>query len=183
MEKKLESVGSKLVPISDSLVDAIRADDRPARPSKDVTTHSFAGQSRASKIKQVQDFLASGNYDGTVFTALDEIAWLLNLRGSDIHCCPVFFAFCIVTLDKTILYTNNRLPAEILDEQSVEVREYDRIKHDLQNKFRGQRFVIDKNLTNLSIVKALGEVSAQLYLFTTNHNTYKILTRNDDRTI
>lgn len=54
------------------------------------------------KVATVRDKLKKKNATAVVLSALDEIAWLFNLRGSDVEFNPVFFAYAIITLDKTM---------------------------------------------------------------------------------
>ncbi|KAG2219136.1 hypothetical protein INT45_000508 [Circinella minor] len=168
LEKDLASVESKLVPVQGkNPVDQIRK-DRPVRPTHPVVDHDikYAGKSREAKLHDLRLVLAQKGYDGTVVSALDEIAWLLNLRGSDIHCCPIFFAYCVVTRDHAVLYVANadeRLSAQLRSEldDHVQIKSYDSILDDLQSYYQkssdnNKRFMVDPELTNLSIVQALG---------------------------
>ncbi|KAI9249140.1 Creatinase/aminopeptidase [Phascolomyces articulosus] len=164
LEKELASVGSKLVSVQQNPVDQIRK-DRPVRPTHTIMDHDikYAGKSREAKIHDLRLVLAQKGYDGTIVSSLDEIAWLLNLRGSDIHCCPIFFAYCMVTRDNAVLYVANadeRLSSKLLSELGthVEIKSYDSIFHDLKKDHMktNKRFMVDPELTNLSIVQALG---------------------------
>ncbi|KAI9023837.1 peptidase M24, structural domain-containing protein [Phycomyces nitens] len=161
LERDLASRGSHLVSVS-NLVDMVR-NDRPKRPSNPVKIHSekYAGLSHQSKIDQLRIALDARKCQGTVISSLDEIAWLLNLRGSDIHCCPVFFAYCIVTQQEAVLYVMNKGKdnlakdvVEHLDKAGVQVRDYDDVFEDL--KETTGRFMIDTNTTSHSILQALG---------------------------
>lgn len=151
------------MPVSENPVDKIRQ-DRPARPTNPVVAHDiqYAGKSRETKLDELRHEIRRKGYDGTVVSALDEIAWLLNLRGSDIHCCPIFFAYCVVTNTDAVLYISNadkRLSQDIqqqLKGSSIQLRDYDQIFDDLGRVSQQQRYVIDPSLTNLSIVQALG---------------------------
>jgi Xaa-Pro aminopeptidase len=72
----------------------------------------FAGQSRHDKLKKLrQDYLTNGNTHFTLITtAMDEIAWLLNLRANDMQCNPLFYSFMFVSNDELILFTDNPHP-------------------------------------------------------------------------
>ncbi|KAL0089291.1 Creatinase/aminopeptidase [Phycomyces blakesleeanus] len=161
LKQNLATRGSHLVSIS-NLVDMVR-DDRPSRPSNPVKIHheKYAGQDHQSKINQLRIALDVRKCQGTVISSLDEIAWLLNLRGSDIHCCPVFFAYCIVTQQETMLYIMNKgrdnlskNVVEHLNKAGVQLRDYDDVFEDLKET-TGQ-FMIDSNTTSYSILQALG---------------------------
>ncbi|KAI9313582.1 putative Xaa-Pro aminopeptidase P [Dichotomocladium elegans] len=165
LDKELAKVSSKIVPLAVNLVDEIR-EDRPARPVDPIKEHpiKYAGQSRQSKLQNLQSVLEQKGYDGMVVSSLDEIAWLLNLRGSDIHCCPVFFAYCTVTRDSCVLYignANDRLTKQLRRDLDpiVRIREYNQIFEDLnQAREQRQRYMIDPDSTNFSIVQALGGI-------------------------
>ena len=64
-----------------------------------LTPHPHStGATSASKVATVRQRMTSKSATTLVLTALDEVAWLLNIRGSDISYCPVFFSYCIVTM-------------------------------------------------------------------------------------
>ncbi len=89
LRESLESLGSELVKLKDNLVDAIWV-DRPARPKSRVfhLDEKYSGQSVKGKILQVREVLEKKTMQAVVITMLDEIAWLFNLRGSDIDFNP-----------------------------------------------------------------------------------------------
>ncbi|KAI8071511.1 Creatinase/aminopeptidase [Gongronella butleri] len=100
---------STLVPIHENLVDLAWADARPAAPKDAVIVQpvEFSGQAHQDKLKAVQEHLKAHEHGyGIVVSALDEIAWLFNLRGSDIECNPVFMSYALVTENDAILYVN-----------------------------------------------------------------------------
>ncbi|KAF7724779.1 hypothetical protein EC973_000735 [Apophysomyces ossiformis] len=155
----LSSVGSKLVPVA-NLVDTIRT-DRPARPARPIHVHPIhlAGKSHFQKLDELRGEIRKRGCNATLISALDEITWLLNLRGSDIHCSPVFFAYCLVTQDKTTLYLHNELGRSGSDDirlhlGDVEICEFSRLLEDLART--PGRFILDGS-TNFSIVQTLGE--------------------------
>ncbi|KAG5645493.1 hypothetical protein DXG03_005901 [Asterophora parasitica] len=92
ISKALESKGSTLVPIQENLVDAVWS-DRPARPHKPIIhlDEKYSGQSPGDKIKALREELAKKKYQAFVVNMLDEVAWLFNLRGSDIDYNPELF--------------------------------------------------------------------------------------------
>ncbi|KAI8148444.1 Creatinase/aminopeptidase [Fennellomyces sp. T-0311] len=161
LKSELQSAGSDLVAVQKNLVDRVRR-DRPERPTHPIKEHAlkYAGKSREEKLRDLRDGFTQRGYDGTVVSALDEIAWLLNLRGSDIHCCPIFFAYCVVTRDDAVLYVANadeRLPSHVLSDLNahIKIKPYEQIIDDLKDQ-TDKRFVVDPAITNLSIVEALG---------------------------
>lgn len=131
-----------LVPIKDNLVDAIWS-DRPPRPANPAfrLVEEYSGQSVAEKIVMLRDKLSKIGSPGLVVSALDEVAWLFNLRGSDIPYNPVFFSYAIVTPHDTTLFAN---PASItpevrayLQKNNVAVLEYGQVWQALES-WKGQ---------------------------------------------
>lgn len=157
LEKELKN--SRLV-YTDNLVDRIRT-ERPHRPSNEIKIHplQYAGQSVESKLKTLVKQL---NGKSTVISRLDEIAWLLNLRGSDIHTSPVFFSYCFVTPTTTTLYLqcSKKLSEKVqaqLKKSKIVIKPYDTITQDLSSF--SSAFSIDPEGTNMSIIEALKSVS------------------------
>ncbi|KAI8924416.1 aminopeptidase P [Entophlyctis helioformis] len=98
-----------------NLVDAIW-EGRPARPVNPVKVLDlkYSGQPFEEKIAALQQQLKQEKRSAFVVTALDEIAWLFNLRGSDVECNPVFFSYSIVTVDNVFLFIDeSKLTAEV----------------------------------------------------------------------
>ncbi|MBR5394170.1 MAG: aminopeptidase P family protein [Bacteroidaceae bacterium] len=83
--------------------------DRPPIPKNKVEIQplEYAGESAESKIERVRQALREQKAEGIVISQLDEIAWLLNLRGSDVHCNPVFVSYVLLTLDEVTLYIDS----------------------------------------------------------------------------
>mmetsp|Transcript_31491 Transcript_31491/g.45950 ORF Transcript_31491/g.45950 Transcript_31491/m.45950 type:complete len:696 (+) Transcript_31491:46-2133(+) len=94
---KSASSPTVLVPIRENLVDAIWP-DRPEVPMEPLAVHpmDLSGESVSSKLERVKNSVSRTNSDVLVVSALDQIAWLFNLRGSDIMCNPVFFAYAVL---------------------------------------------------------------------------------------
>ena len=96
--------GFKIVDFPDML-DALWT-DRPPVPASPVITlgDEVTGESRQSRIMWLRDFIADRDCDAILVTALDEIAWLLNIRASDIEYNPVALSYLLVTADSVLLY-------------------------------------------------------------------------------
>uniref|UniRef100_A0A8C8J139 Xaa-Pro aminopeptidase 1 n=1 Tax=Oncorhynchus tshawytscha TaxID=74940 RepID=A0A8C8J139_ONCTS len=105
MSKALASAGHSLVAVQDNLIDAIWM-DRPTRPSTQLLTLGlgFTGLTWQDKMTALRSKMAERKISWFVATALDEIAWLFNLRGSDIEYNPVFFAYAIVGMNTIRLF-------------------------------------------------------------------------------
>lgn len=96
----LEEAGHLLIPVTENLVDLIW-DDRPAPPQNPIVSldNRYTGRSWQQKIVDVRSEMDKKKCRALVLTALDEIAYLFNLRGSDIDFNPVFFAYSVITHD------------------------------------------------------------------------------------
>lgn len=106
LSKSLAPRNSTLAPLANNLIDLVWDTARPERPKNSVfhLAEKYSGESHTSKIDRLRTDLSAKNSKAIVLTALDEIAWLFNLRGSDIAYNPVFFAYAVVTLDSATLF-------------------------------------------------------------------------------
>uniref|UniRef100_A0A8C5HD11 Xaa-Pro aminopeptidase 1 n=1 Tax=Gouania willdenowi TaxID=441366 RepID=A0A8C5HD11_GOUWI len=107
MSKALSSAGHSLVALQDNLIDVVWI-DRPERPSKQLRTLGleYTGISWHDKITALRAKMTERKITWFVATALDEIAWLFNLRGADIEYNPVFFAYSIVGMNSIRLFVD-----------------------------------------------------------------------------
>lgn len=107
--------------------------DRPPLPENPVfeLPESVCGKTRAEKISEIRARMTAEKADYIAVSALDEIAWTLNLRGGDIDFCPLFLSFMIISHSKLILFANpNIFSQEIvqnLAKDGVEIQPYDEI--------------------------------------------------------
>ncbi|KAJ3208871.1 hypothetical protein HDU67_006496 [Dinochytrium kinnereticum] len=104
----LTPAGHSLAPVTENLIDIVWNDTRPSLPKGKIMDHPvrYAGKSREEKLKELQVQIVKKKVWGLVLTALDEIAWLFNLRGSDIAYNPVFFSYGLITPTSAILYVD-----------------------------------------------------------------------------
>ncbi|MBP5257253.1 MAG: aminopeptidase P family protein [Prevotella sp.] len=116
--------------------------DRPPLPLNKVEIQpmEYAGEAAADKLKRLRRRLHEEHHaDGLLVAALDDIAWLLNLRGSDIHCNPVFVAYLLIASDRATLYVDHRkITAEVevyLRGQGVLTDDYNRVGDGLKDYF------------------------------------------------
>ncbi len=113
--------------------------DRPALPDNKVFIHElkYAGLSYKDKITQIREAIRRNSCTGILISALDEVAWTLNLRGSDVHCNPVFVSYLLITEYSSTLYIiENKLSDEVKDyltENEIKVRPYSTIEKDLKD--------------------------------------------------
>ena len=135
---------------------------RPPLPDTPVRIQplEYAGRSVAEKLDLIREAMAARQSDGLILTALDEIAWTLNLRGTDVHCTPVFVAYMLIAPTRCTLYINKvKLTAEVaayLTEADVEVRDYKDITDGIR-QFRGRRMMLDPGSVNFMLFQSLPE--------------------------
>ena len=134
--------------------------NRPVIPDNMVSLHplEYSGESTSSKISRVRKHLLDCGADGLLVTALDEIAWVLNLRGSDVHCNPVFVSYLLISPENITLYINNvKLPEEVkayLVSEHIEVQAYDSVVEGLR-LYAGKSLLVDMSSTNYSLATAV----------------------------
>lgn len=134
--------------------------DRPVIPDNMVSLHplEYSGESTSSKISRVRKHLLDCGADGLLVTALDEIAWVLNLRGSDVHCNPVFVSYLLISPENITLYINNvKLPEEVkayLVSEHIDVQAYDSVVERLR-LYAGKSLLVDMSSTNYSLATAV----------------------------
>jgi len=142
---ELVDSGIELSAVKNNLVDTIwnTTNGRPRFTPQPIYTHKmeFAGQSWQDKVTAVRSELNSLGVDSIIVTALDEIAWLLNLRGGDIDFTPVFKSYVFVSAKSAVLFVHPVITTSAIrkhlrsdwcaDEICVEVRKYDHAFDDL----------------------------------------------------
>ena len=115
--------------------------DRPVIPENPVEIYpmEYAGESCRDKIGRIRQSLREKHADGMLMAALDDIAWTLNLRGSDVHCNPVFVSYLLISSKRVTLYINKvKLTPEVhayLKAEDIEVEDYDQVENGLKNYF------------------------------------------------
>lgn len=128
LRQALSGYGLRLAAVGDPF--ATLWTDRPPIPENPVfcMTPEYAGESCPDKLQRIRTYLTTRQTDGVLLSALDEIAWTLNLRGSDIHCNPLFVSYLLICTDCATLYINKvKLPAgteDALHRQGITVKEY-----------------------------------------------------------
>ncbi|WP_459996135.1 aminopeptidase P family protein [Prevotella dentasini] len=134
--------------------------NRPAIPESPVCIHplEYAGEPAADKIGRIRQRLAAYCTDGLLVTALDDIAWTLNLRGSDVHCNPVFVSYLLISPRSVTLYINKvKLSQEVEDylaSEQITVEPYEAVAEGLR-KYDGDKLLIDPAATNYTLATAM----------------------------
>lgn len=135
--------------------------DRPSVPLNPVRIQplEYAGESCRDKLGRIRSRLLRRGASGMLMTQLDDIAWTLNLRGTDVHCTPVFVAWLIVAEEVAVLYIKDeKLSPEVIDylhAEGVAVDDYDNII-DALNSYDGYTLLIDPATTNYTLSQLRG---------------------------
>ena len=135
--------------------------DRPARPKNPAFVHdeALAGEDVDSKVSRVVDALDAADADGLLITALDEIAWLLNLRGSDVDYTPVVIAFAYVSEDERVLFIDSeKVTSEVKDhlkKYGVKIKDYDDIEKFLGKISSTATVMVDPNRVSDALGQAM----------------------------
>lgn len=135
--------------------------DRPSVPLNPVHIQplEYAGESCRDKLGRIRSSLLRRGAGGMLMTQLDDIAWTLNLRGTDVHCTPVFVAWLIVAEEVAVLYIKDeKLSPEVIDylhAEGVAVDDYDNII-DALNSYDGYTLLIDPATTNYTLSQLRG---------------------------
>ncbi len=136
-------------------------DDRPPLPLGVLLLHEqrFAGESTRDKLRRTRAALRAQHADGTLVATLDDIAWLLNLRGDDVECNPVFVSYLLITAARVTLFVDKRkVSAQVRDYLAavgVEVREYDAVAKAVKN-YPDYSILVDPDTVNYSLAAAVG---------------------------
>jgi Xaa-Pro aminopeptidase len=134
-ESAFSNKNQKLIQTETNLVDEVWK-DQPLAELNLVNVHplEFSGRSVAEKLKDLREKLIEGNARAIIVAGLDEVAWLYNIRGSDVLYCPVVHAFAIVTLKSAFFYVDKRkLSAKVnsyMGDNGIEVRDYTAVSSD-----------------------------------------------------
>lgn len=134
--------------------------DRPSIPNDKIVLHplEYAGESTTSKINRIREYLQAHHADGLLITALDEIAWTLNLRGKDVHCNPVFVSYLLISQDSVTFFVNGeKLPDDVrnyLLDEAVSVEPYEAVLDKVKG-YKGRRLLMDPTSVNYNLVTAV----------------------------
>ena len=132
--------------------------NQPPIPTTPIEVHSleYAGESTTSKLSRIRMALRSLHADGILVSALDDIAWTLNLRGSDVHCNPVFVSYLLIDTKTTTLFINDeKLTPDVkayLTAQGVQTAPYNHIKDALRN-YDEYNILLDPNAISYTLFK------------------------------
>ena len=130
--------------------------DRPQIPASKVEIQpvELAGETVASKLTRIRKALRDLHADGMLMSALDDVAWTLNLRGTDVHCTPVFVSYLLISTTSATLYINKeKLTPEVeahLESQGVKMADYDDVRKGIK-EYAEYNILLDPNETNYTL--------------------------------
>ena len=132
--------------------------DRPVIPENPVEIYplKYAGERCCDKISRIRKALRTVHADGMLMSALDDIAWTLNLRGTDVHCNPVFVSYLLISSNHVTLYINKvKLTPQVeayLDSEGIAVAPYEDVAKGLKDYFE-YNILLDPNEVNYTLYK------------------------------
>ena len=132
--------------------------NRPPVPAAKIEIHplEYAGETTASKLSRIGTALRSLHADGMLVSALDDIAWTLNLRGSDVHCNPVFVSYLLISPKTVTLFVNDdKLTPPVkayLSAQGVQTAPYDTIR-DALRRYDEYNILLDPHETSYTLFR------------------------------
>ena len=121
----------------------------------------YAGESSQSKIERVREFLVEKKADYLLLTSLEDIAWLLNMRGNDVESTPVILSYLLLGEKELTWYVQEKCLSEkikiLLDMQGIKVAPYAQIYEDARNLPEDAAVYYDKSAVNTALVFSLPE--------------------------
>ena len=145
---------------SEDLVDSIWTERPPisTEPVRDLDVE-YAGRSREEKLADVRGKMREEKADVLLLTALDEIAWLTNLRGNDVMCTPVFLAYMLLTQEQARLFIHEQILSEEirgkLTQTGITIDSYDAIEKRLGEIADGQKVWTDGGSVSYRLMNSL----------------------------
>ncbi len=130
----------------------------------------YSGKTIKEKLADVRGVMKDNMSDVHIIASLDDICWLFNIRGRDVHCNPVIMAYAAVYMDKTVLYTDIDRLDECIDkliEAGVEVKSYNDIYEDIRS-IAGHKVLIDKK-----------RVNTRLYLYAKDNDKIELVEKEN----
>ena len=164
--KKLEAVGAQLVPVDSNPLDAVWDDQPEPSPAPAyVQDDKLAGRSSAEKRSEIAEWLKTEKLDAVVISALDSVAWTLNIRGADVDHTPVALSYLFVQSDGTAdwFIAPDKVPAEVAQALGNAVRI--RPRHEFSDAFAemaGKRVAADPQRSVAAIFQRLDDVGAEI---------------------
>ena len=158
LQKELKKSGICIKSIADPM--QLLWTDRPAMPLAPAFVYDtkYAGMSFTEKLPAVRQAMEAAGADSLLLSALDEIAWLLNIRGNDVHCNPVVVSYLLIEKDKVNYFVQPQKVtpelAEYFSANGISVHPYEEIGHYL-NSFNAHSILMNPAKTNYAIYSAI----------------------------
>lgn len=159
MEKEFKGKEIKLSMDKDLLNELWK--DRPQIPNGPIFVHEvkYAGKSRTEKLQEVREKMKKRGANYYLLSSLDDIAWLLNIRGNDVVNNPVAIAYVIVGEDTCHLFINpSKVPQEVtkeLEAEGIQLKDYNGIQNFLQGLTAKDAVIFDANKTNAGLYNSI----------------------------
>lgn len=128
--------------------------DRPKIPEGKIKIQpiEYAGETVESKLSRIKVALRKKHCDGMLVSALDDIAWTLNLRGTDVHCNPVFISYLVIEQEKSTLFINKAKLTDgitkYLADNDIDVKDYEDVAVYLHKEYFAYNILMDADETN-----------------------------------
>lgn len=135
--------------------------DRPGLPLDPIIEHriKYTGANRAKKLKSIQENMESEGGEYMLLTALDDIAWTFNLRGSDVDCNPVFIAYAVIGRSSATLFVNKEKLSKKLQEklvkEGISIKSYRKIAKFCKKISKKNKVIVDYNQCNFALFSYL----------------------------
>lgn len=158
LQKELKKSGIRIKSIADPM--QLLWTDRPAMPLAPAFVYDtkYAGMSFTEKLPAVRQAMEAAGADSLLLSALDEIAWLLNIRGNDVHCNPVVVSYLLIEKDKVNYFVQPQKVtpelAEYFNVNGISVHPYEEIG-DYLNSFNAHSILMNPAKTNYAIYSAI----------------------------
>lgn len=142
--------------------------DRPQIPMDEIFIHpvKYAGKSRKEKIEQVREYMKKEDVTHYLLGSLDDIAWLFNIRGNDIHCNPVAISYAFISQNEaSIFIEDKKVPKDVkkeLEADGINIKGYDEIKNDIVNLNSDDCVLFDPDKTNIWLYNAIPDVCEKI---------------------
>lgn len=136
---------------------------RPPMPDSIAFDHniSFSGKERSTKIKEVRELMIKMKVDSHLLTSVDDIMWLLNIRGNDMEYSPLLISYAIVGQDQILLFTDEKkIPFKLameFDKNGITLLPYDEISAILSRLKKGSSLLLTPGTTNASLYNSISE--------------------------
>ncbi|SDB89454.1 aminopeptidase P family protein [Williamwhitmania taraxaci] len=134
---------------------------RPRLPKEPIIIHpeEIAGETMIVKLTTIRAKMEEAKATSYIITALDEIAWLFNLRGSDVAYNPVFYAYAIVFTNRVALFIDSAKVSptvmRMLNNHAIEIFDYDEIIDFVKDFKKKERILVDPAKTNFALANTI----------------------------